>query len=89
MRTRDASGNPSGAPIAVDRLVSSGQWPIPFKLTEAEAMIGGTGFAGDVVVTARYDQDSDAMSKQPGDITGKAPATIPTAGVKLLLDTPL
>ena len=52
-------------------------------------MIGGTGFAGSVVVSVRYDQDSDAMSKQPGDVTGKADAAIPSAGVALILDTVL
>ncbi|MBL8623662.1 MAG: hypothetical protein JNK64_20305 [Myxococcales bacterium] len=90
VRTRDAAtGQGVGAPIAVDKLVASGTWPMTFKLTEAQAMIGGTGFAGSVVVSARFDQDSDAMSKQPGDVTGKAEATIPSAGVKLLLDTTL
>ena len=90
VRTRDAAtGQGVGAPIAVDKLVASGTWPMTFKLTEAQAMIGGTGFAGSVVVSARFDQDSDAMSKQPGDVTGKAETTIPSAGVKLLLDTAL
>ena len=90
VRTRDAAtGQGVGAPIAVEKLVASGSWPLTFKLTEAQAMIGGTGFAGDVVISARFDQDSDAMSKQPGDVTGKAAATIPSAGVKLLLDTTL
>jgi|JI10StandDraft_1071094.scaffolds.fasta_scaffold01145_5 hypothetical protein len=90
VRTRDAAtGQGVGAPIAVDKLVASGTWPMTFKLTEAQAMIGGTGFAGAVVVSARFDQDSDAMSKQPGDVTGKTDATIPSAGVKLVLDTTL
>ena len=90
VRTRDAAtGQGVGAPIAVDKLAASGSWPITFKLTEAQAMIGGTGFAGSVVVSVRYDQDSDAMSKQPGDVTGKADAAIPSAGVALILDTVL
>ncbi|MBK9029724.1 MAG: hypothetical protein IPL61_00020 [Myxococcales bacterium] len=90
VRTRDAAtGQGVGAPIAVDKLVASGTWPMTFKLTEAQAMIGGTGFAGSVVVSVRYDQDADAMSKQPGDVTGKADAAIPSAGVQLVLDTVL
>lgn len=90
VRARDAAtGQGVGTPLAVDRLVAGGTWPIPWKLTAAQAMIGGTGFAGDVVVTARFDQDSDAMTKQPGDITGKASASIPSAGVAVVLDTTL
>lgn len=84
-----ASGQGAGAPIAVEKLVATGTWPLAFKLTEAQAMIGGTGFSGDVVVAARFDQDSDAMSKQPGDITGQVRATIPAKGLTITLDTVL
>ena len=52
-------------------------------------MPGGTGFAGDVVVTARYDQDGDALSKQPGDVSGEVKATIPADKLDLALDTVL
>ena len=52
-------------------------------------MIGGTGFAGDVDVAARFDQDSDALSKQPGDITGMVKATIPAKGLVIPLATVL
>jgi hypothetical protein len=38
---------------------------------------------------ARYDQDSDAMSKQPGDVTGQLRVKIPAVNVKLALDTVL
>ena len=90
VRTLDpASGEGRGAPIAVDKLVATGTWPMTWKLTEAQAMIGGTGFGGDVVVSVRFDQDSDAMSKQPGDITGKLTTKIPSSGLAIKLDTPL
>jgi len=81
-------GAPSGPPLAVDKL----SWTaggVPFELTEAQAMVAGTDLSGDVVVMARYDQDSDALSKQPGDITGQVRVTIPADHVKLLLDTVL
>src|SRR6185503_5518330 len=51
------------------------------------AMVAGTELSGDVVVTARYDQDTDALTKQPGDITGQVRVTIPADNVKLTLDT--
>jgi hypothetical protein len=79
-------GNPApGAPLAVVRL----EWKdnLAFELTEANQMIEGTQFSGDVVITARYDQDSDALSKQPGDLTGMQKVTIPAKDVTLTLDT--
>ncbi|MGE3767954.1 MAG: hypothetical protein AB7L94_37220, partial [Kofleriaceae bacterium] len=60
---------------------------LAFSLTEAQAMVGGTELVGDVVVTARYDQDSDAISKQPGDITGSTRVTLPADNVTVVLDT--
>ena len=83
-----ADGAPSGPPLAVDKLTwASGG--VAFELTDAEAMVAGTELTGDVVVMARYDQDSDALSKEPGDITGQVRVTIPADRVKLALDTVL
>lgn len=84
-----ATGQGAGAPIAVDKLVATGSWPLSFRLTEAQAMIGGTGFSGDVVIGVRFDQDGDALSKQPGDITGTAKASIPAKGLAIQLSTVL
>jgi hypothetical protein len=86
VRPADASGNPAGPPLAVD-VIESPTLPLKFELTEAQAMIGGTAFSGNVVVTARFDQDQDVDTKQPGDLSGKVGATIPSEGVKLTLDT--
>jgi hypothetical protein len=83
----DPSGNPAGPPLAVQKL----NWKddLAFELTEANAMVGGTQLAGDVVVTARYDQDGDALSKQPGDVTGQLRVKVPADNVKLMLDSVL
>jgi len=86
VRPADASGNPAGPPLAVE-LLQPGTFPMPFELTEAQAMIGGTAFSGNVVVTVRWDQDQDVDTKQPGDLSGKVATTIPSEGVKLTLDT--
>jgi hypothetical protein len=88
VRKPGPDGKPSGAPIAVERLTAD-SWPVSFSLTEANAMIGGTAFSGEVFVMARYDQDSDAISKQPGDVTGQVKATIPSEKLVLVLDTVL
>ncbi|HVV82503.1 MAG TPA: hypothetical protein VHE35_05460, partial [Kofleriaceae bacterium] len=87
VRPADASGNAAGMPMAVDRLVASGTWPLSFRITEAQAMVGGIPFAGPVVITARYDQDGEARSHQPGDISGTVQATIPADNLVINLDT--
>lgn len=85
VKKADASGNPTGTPLAVDKLVWNGQ-PLPFELTEGQAMIAGTELSGDVVVTARYDQDGDAITKQPGDIVGTLRVKVPATKANLFLD---
>ena len=62
---------------------------ITFELTEKQAMVGGTELTGDVVVTARYDQDGDALSKEAGDIVGTARVKLPADNVQIWLDTSL
>jgi hypothetical protein len=83
-----ADGAPSGPPLAVDKLSWSGD-SVPFELTDEQAMVAGTELSGDVVVMARYDQDSDALSKEPGDVTGQIRVKVPADNVKLSLDTVL
>lgn len=81
-------GQPTGAPLAVDKVT----WvkdSLAFELTERHAMVAGTELTGDVIVSARYDQDSDAISKQPGDVTGATRVKVPADGVVLVLDTVL
>jgi hypothetical protein len=87
VRPADAAGNPAGTPIAVDRLTATGSWPLAFRITEAKAMVQGTAFGGPVVVSAWYDQDGEAMRKQPGDVSGQVRASIPADGLVVTLDT--
>jgi len=81
-------GAPTGQPLAVDKLTWSGDG-MAFELTEENAMLAGTDLSGDVIVMARYDQDSDALSKQPGDVTGQVRVRVPAERVQLRLDTVL
>lgn len=85
VKRADASGAAMGPPLAVDKLTWN-KAELAFEVTERQAMIAGTQLTGDVVVTARYDQDGDALSKQPGDIVGQIRVTIPAENVKLVLD---
>jgi hypothetical protein len=84
----DASGNPSGPPLAVTKITWRGDNQ-PFELSEADAMVGGTELSGDVVLLVRYDQDGDALSKQPGDVTGQLKLKIPSDHADVVLDTVL
>jgi hypothetical protein len=87
VKKADANGAPSGPPLAVDKVLYSDG--LKFELTEAQAMVAGTELVGDVVVSARFDQDSDAISKQPGDVTGMVRVKVPADNVELKLDTVL
>jgi hypothetical protein len=80
------TGQGVGMPLATDKLVAGDTWPLSFKLDESKSMVGGTGFAGDIVIMARFDQDHEARSKQPGDIVGQVRATIPSRGLAISLD---
>ena len=82
---RSIDGAPSGPPLAVDKL-TWGKGDLPFEMTEKQAMIAGTELTGEVVVTARFDQDGDAGSKQPGDVVGSIRVKIPADKVTLTLD---
>lgn len=82
-----ADGSPTGAPLAVDKMTWNAAGELAFTLTEEQAMVGGTELVGDVIVSARYDQDADAITKQPGDITGSARVTLPAENVTIVLDT--
>lgn len=85
VKKADANGVASGPPLAVDKVSYADN--LKFELTEAHAMVAGTELTGEVVVTARFDQDSDAISKQPGDVVGQMTVKIPADTVELTLDT--
>ena len=86
VRRAGTDGQPTGSPLAVEKLMWSGDG-VPFELTEANAMSAGTELFGDVVVMVRYDQDSDAITKQPGDVTGQARTKVPADKLDVTLDT--
>jgi hypothetical protein len=81
----DASGAPSGPPVAVEKLTWKGD-SIPFELTDHDSMIAGTVLDGTVLVIAHYDTDGDAISKTSGDVLGQVQVTIPADKVALTLD---
>lgn len=78
-----------GTPLAVQKL-TAGAWPLKFSLDSRDAMLAGTSLAGKVVVTVRVDKDGDAITKNPGDVTGQSkPVEPPKKDVVVALDTVL
>jgi hypothetical protein len=87
-RGADPSGQP-GPVLAVKRM-TAGKWPLVFTLDARDAMVSGTKLHGKVVVSARVDKDGDAISKNPGDVTGASrPVDVPAQKVVITLDTVL
>ena len=78
-----------GPPLAVKR-VTAATFPLSFELSEKDVMMGGP-FEGDVELTVRVDKDGDAMTKNPGDLVGKAPAgtKVGQTDTKVLIDQTL
>lgn len=77
------AGRESGPPLAVKQL--PGELPASFRVTEADSMVPGTPLVGDLDVIARFDQDGNAFSRQPGDLEGRAGPVQVGATVQILL----
>ena len=78
-----------GTPLAVQKLTVD-KFPIKFSLDSRDAMLAGTSLSGKVVVTVRVDKDGDAITKNPGDVTGQSkPVEPPKKDVVVSLDTVL
>jgi hypothetical protein len=78
-------GQPVGMPIVAERL----EWKkdgIDFVLDETKMRMSGAPLVGDVVIIARYDLDSDAMSKKAGDVAGQLKVKVPADKVTVTLD---
>jgi hypothetical protein len=76
-----------GTPLAVQKLTFD-KFPLKFSLDSRDAMLAGTTLSGKVVVTVRVDKDGDAITKNPGDVTGQSkPVEPPKKDVVVSLDT--
>ena len=75
---RDAGEGKKGMMLAAKKIPVTGaaMFPLSYTVTPKDVMMAGTILNGPVRVSARIDQDGDAISKQPGDVTGKAKAVI-------------
>lgn len=82
------SADQPGPPLAVKRMVA-GKFPMHFELDGRDAMMAGTKLSGKVTLNVRVDKDGDAMTKNPGDVTGTKTVSLPAQKVVLNLDTVL
>ena len=64
----------AGPPVAV-RKVDHPTFPLPFSIGPEDAMFSGTPLVGPFDITARLDQDGDAMTKTQGDILSSVGAS--------------
>ncbi|HWE26894.1 MAG TPA: hypothetical protein VHB97_02780 [Polyangia bacterium] len=75
-----------GTPLAVQKL-NVDKFPLKFSLDSRDAMLAGTTLSGKVIVTVRVDKDGDAMTKNPGDVTGQSkPVEPPHKDLVVALD---
>jgi hypothetical protein len=85
---RRISDNPTarGTLIAVRKLPAT-KFPLPFSLTAADMPFQNGPFDGDLVLTARIDQDGDPLTHEKGDVYGSLPKVpVGSHDVKLALD---
>jgi hypothetical protein len=77
----------AGPPVAVERIANP-RLPLEFSLGPEDRMIQTLPFAGELQISARLDADGDALSREPGDLEGRAaaPATPGASGVVVVLE---
>ncbi len=78
------AGVQGGPPLAVKRIMASGL-PQKFVIGQDDTMMPGAEFDGPITLTARLDQDGNAMAA-PGDIEGSLDTTAGAENVKLVLN---
>jgi cytochrome c-type biogenesis protein CcmH len=76
-----------GPPIAVERIADP-SLPLDFSLGPEDRMIQTLPFAGELQISARLDADGNALSRQAGDLEGRAAAAAApgATGVAVVLD---
>ena len=77
-----------GAPVAVQRIAAPA-FPLRFRLTAADNMVGEEFFEGDLRIVARLDADGVAGPKQPADWEGSAPVGGDARTVEVSLSPPV
>jgi hypothetical protein len=79
-----------GPPLAVQRIPAP-RFPVEFEVGPDDVMIPTMRFEGEIDLAVRLDSDGNAMTKQPGDLSGAASAPLRpgASGVAIILDAKL
>jgi hypothetical protein len=76
-----------GGLLAVQRMQAD-VFPMPFTLSNRDAMIPGTPFEGRIAISVRVDKDGDPITRRKGDVFGQANGiAVGTQDVQVSLDT--
>jgi len=80
-------GAKGGPPLAVRRIAGP-SFPMAFTIGPQHVMIQGMPFSGPIRLTARLDGDGDAMTREPGDLSGAAadPVTPGARDVRIVFE---
>ena len=80
----------AGPPLAVQRIPQP-RFPLEFSIGPQDRMIQAIPFAGELELSARLDADGNAMSRQAGDLEGRAshPVEPGASGVAIAIDSVL
>lgn len=78
------AGVERGPPLAV-KLLESIEFPYKFTLGQESVMMPGSVFEGEMILTARIDQDGDARSS-PDDLEGVITVAVGNHEVELVID---
>lgn len=79
-----AAGATGGPPLAVQRIPSP-SFPREFAIGPQDAMMAGGPLPDRVTVEARLDEDGDAMTEGPGDLSARLETAPGATGVTLTL----
>lgn len=66
------AGMDKGPPLATAKFPAD-SFPVKFELSQANVMLQGLSFEGDINLSARLDNDGNPMTKNPGDLVGVLP----------------
>jgi cytochrome c-type biogenesis protein CcmH len=80
-------GIEGGPPLAVKR-VEDPVFPVSFRMSQANVMIQGNRFAGEIALSAKWSKEGSPMASSPGDLTLSEPLDIKVGDldVEIVLD---
>jgi len=82
------AGGAAGPPLAVKK-IDKPSCPLSYSLGHENVMMQGTPFAGPINITVRLDKDSNAVTREAGNLLGdykKNPVTVGSQNVDIILD---